>query len=101
MDVRTPKQQELPKPVHGEAPKVHEPAALPVHIEADDSKDEAPVHLAAVQRDRDVRRAQAAKAKPAGSRGVGLAVAATVIIVLGLGALFTYAYLRTNGIVTF
>ena len=30
--------------------------------------------------------------------GVGLAIAATVIIVLGLAALFVYAYLRTNNI---
>lgn len=30
--------------------------------------------------------------------GVGLAIAATVVIVLGLAALFVYAYLRTNNI---
>ena len=29
---------------------------------------------------------------------VGLAIAATVVIVLGLAALFVYAYLRTNGV---
>ena len=30
--------------------------------------------------------------------GMGLAIVATVIIVLGLGALMVYAYLRTKGI---
>lgn len=30
--------------------------------------------------------------------GVGLAVFATIVIVLGLGALMVYAYLRTNGV---
>lgn len=30
--------------------------------------------------------------------GAGLAIAATIIIVLGLAALFVYAYLRTNNI---
>lgn len=33
--------------------------------------------------------------------GAGLAVAATVVIVLGLGALLVYAYLRSNGISIF
>ena len=37
---------------------------------------------------------------PQGS-GLGLVVAATVIIVLGLGAFMVYAYLRTNGISIF
>ena len=35
------------------------------------------------------------------SRGVGLAVFATIIIALGLGAMIVYAYLRTNGISVF
>ena len=33
--------------------------------------------------------------------GVGLAIFATMIIILGLGALATYAYLRTNNIAPF
>ena len=32
------------------------------------------------------------------SSGVGLAIFATIVIVLGLGAMIVYAYLRTNGI---
>lgn len=35
------------------------------------------------------------------SSGVALAVTATIVIVLGLGALFVYAYLRSQGISTF
>jgi hypothetical protein len=101
MDIRAPKAPELPKPAHDETPAKDEPAKLPVHIEANDrAEDVSPTpHQPVVQRDRDVRRAQAAKAKSSGGHGVGLAIAATVIVVLGLGALFTYAYLRTNGIV--
>ncbi len=30
--------------------------------------------------------------------GIGLAIFATVVIVLGLGAMMVYAYLRTNGV---
>lgn len=33
--------------------------------------------------------------------GMGLVVAATIVIVLGLGAFMVYAYLRTNGISMF
>lgn len=32
------------------------------------------------------------------SSGVGMAIFATIIVVLGLGAMMVYAYLRTNGI---
>lgn len=35
--------------------------------------------------------------KPPRQPGVGLAIVATVVIVLGLAALATYAYLQTNG----
>jgi len=100
MDIRAPKAPELPKPAHDEVLPKDEPAKLPVHIEANDqAEDTSPApHQPVVQRDRDVRRAQAAKTKPSGGHGVGLAVAATIIVVLGLGALFTYAYLRTNGV---
>lgn len=48
---------------------------------------------------------QAKQGKPKAPRppkaprsGVGLAIAATIIITLGLAALFVYAYLRTNNI---
>lgn len=33
--------------------------------------------------------------------GAGLAIVATVIIVLGLAGLFVYAYLRTNGVAAY
>ena len=35
------------------------------------------------------------------SSGVGLAITATVVIVLGLGAMMVYAYLRTNHVSVF
>jgi len=103
MDIRAPKAPELPKPAHDETPSKDEPAKPPVHGEANDqAEDTSPApHQPVVQRDRDVRRAQAAKAKPSGGHGIGLAITATIIIVLGLGALFTYAYLRTSGMVIF
>ena len=92
MDVRPPKL------VHDEASGIHEPVASPDSTGEREPKDKTPDHPAVVQRGRDVRRAQAARPKPAGGRGTGLAITATILIVLGLGALFTYAYLRTNGI---
>lgn len=39
--------------------------------------------------------------KPPRQPGVGLAITATVLIVLGLGLLATYAYLRSNHITLF
>jgi hypothetical protein len=39
--------------------------------------------------------------KPPRQPGVGLAIFATMVIVLGLAALATYAYLRTNNIAPF
>jgi hypothetical protein len=61
---------EAPAPEPGEAPA--EPAATPA--ESDPPK--AP--------------------KPPREKGVGLAIVGTVIIVLGLAALATYAYLQTK-----
>jgi len=47
-------------------------------------------------------RTQAPVSKPPKAPGgAGLAVSATVVIVLGLGALLVYAYLRSNGISVF
>lgn len=39
--------------------------------------------------------------KPPRQSGVGLAIFATIVIILGLGALATYAYLRGNNIAPF
>jgi uncharacterized protein HemX len=71
MDVVAPKPQEVPK----DLPKDSE--------ESVELKPQKPVNTKPVQK---------------AGRGVGLAIFATVVIVLGLAVLMVYAYLRTNHI---
>jgi hypothetical protein len=46
--------------------------------------------------EKSAQKAQPTKRAESTRHGVGLAIAATVIIILGLAALATYAYLQTN-----
>ena len=52
----------------------------------------------ATKKPKPAEKAPVAKPPKAPKNGVGLAVFATIVIVLGLGALMVYAYLRTNGV---
>ena len=80
-----------PQPLPAEPLKMppQETGPLPLEKPEDDSKKPAKE-----------KAAKPAVTKPpkAPSSGVGLAIFATVIVVLGLGAMMVYAYLRTNGI---
>lgn len=60
----------------------------------------APKEVDKKQAKKDAKAEKASIVKPpkGPKSGVGLAVLATIIIVLGLGAMIVYAYLRTNGI---
>jgi uncharacterized protein HemX len=71
MDVVAPKPQEAPKDL---------PKATDESVEL---KPQKPVNTKSAQ---------------TAGRGVGLAIFATIVIVLGLAALMVYAYLRTNHI---
>ena len=84
MDVLPPKPVEQPK-----AAAPEEPHPAPADVAADEPVERAPV-------------SPSVSARPKRHRsGVALAIIATIIIVLGLGALFVYAYLRTNHISIF
>lgn len=64
---------------------------------ADDQKSQqAAAHDKAIHAAKPAEKQRAAKSTKATSPGVGLAITATVIIVLGLAALATYAYIQTN-----
>jgi hypothetical protein len=90
MDVVAPPAEKAEKQV---APR--ETKADPLDkLVADDQKSQQ-----AAARDKDTHKVDthpAAKAAKPTHSGVGLAITATVIIVLGLAALATYAYLQTN-----
>lgn len=92
MDVRPPA-----APVHAETPAPVKPTETPAPNEAEPEKTTAdePVE----------EKAKPAKAvkppKPSREPGVTLAIVATIIIVLGLAALATYAYLRVNNVAPF
>lgn len=80
MDVTPPKPVEQSKaPTHEEPNTAQAPAPA----------DEEPVYAP-------VTHAAPAKPPKQHNSSVALAVIATIILVLGLGALFVYAYLRTN-----
>lgn len=73
MDIVPPKPAEAPK-----APFKPEETPTPAHHKAPETQ--------AIRPPKDQR------------SGVGLAIVATIIIVLGLAALFVYAYLRTKNV---
>lgn len=90
------------KPVMDVVPPPKAPAAS---AQADDVKTPPPMPADAMPATEKPDKGQDRQTKPKAAKppktphsGVGLAVAATVIIVLGLAALFVYAYLRTNNI---
>ena len=88
MDVMPP-----PRPIEG----VHTPPPPPAPEPHDQEE--------SVELKKDEPKADKPAAKPKAPKqphsGLGLIVFATVIIVLGLGAMVTYAYLRTQGISVF
>jgi hypothetical protein len=80
-------------------PKPTEPPKAPPKEERDNDPPPTP-HSAEAAHHKPDKPAVAKPPKQPGS-GVGLAIFATIVIVLCLGALFTYAYLRTNNISIF
>ncbi|HVU59880.1 MAG TPA: hypothetical protein VHC98_03520 [Candidatus Saccharimonadales bacterium] len=92
MDVRPPKPVETP--VATEAPKDAPAQPVPAPAEPPEtSPDTSSAPLPAAKTS-----AAAAPPRQPHTPGVGLAIAAAISIILGLAALFVYAYLRTNGI---
>lgn len=84
MDIKAPPRPSAPEPVKTPPPEAGKAEPESVELKKADKRAPKPP-------------------KPPKTRGsgVGLAVFATIVIVLGLGALFVYAYLRTQGISIF
>lgn len=80
-----------------------EPVAVEPAPRAEDDKDINPPRSNQAAKDapkgpfKDAAKNSAGTKKPPGNNGVGMAIAATVIIVLGLAALATYAFLKSQG----
>ena len=81
-------------------PRPAEPPKVPPKEERDNDPPQPTPHSAESAHHKPEKPAVAKPPKQPGS-SVGLAIFATIVIVLGLGALFTYAYLRTNNISIF
>lgn len=86
MDVVPPPKSSAPSPESADGVKTPPPSPSD------------PAQAAEAASKKDQPKQKVAKPPKAPRSGAGLAIAATVIIVLGLAALFVYAYLRTNGI---
>lgn len=100
MDVVAPpadndKKNETSVPAHVESPEAPDPLDK---LAAEDRRDQqARAKESAPPSDRPSHHAKTARQKDKShASGVGMAVTATVIIVLGLAALATYAYIQTN-----
>ena len=93
MDVVAPPPEKTDK-----KPDPAEPEADPVdELAAQDQREQAAQHAEAEKaKTKEVAPHQQAHSKPAERSGVGLAISATVVIVLGLAILATYAYIQTN-----
>ncbi len=83
-----------PRPMPAEPLKMppQEASSIPV------AKPEEPAKKLTKQKEVKQEVTKPPKAPPS---GVGLAVFATIVVVLGLGAMLVYAYLRSNGISVF
>ncbi len=83
-----------PAPTPSEEPFTEETPVKPPEDDADDADQKANEHGKAKNEPKPVINKPPKQPK---QPGVGMAIVATVIIILGLSALATYAYLRTNG----
>jgi len=82
MDIKAPARPTTAEPVKAAPPDAGNPMPQSVELKKDDKK----------------KASKPPKQPKSRGSGVSLAVFATIVIVLGLGALFVYAYLRTQGI---
>jgi hypothetical protein len=82
-----------PPPVEAEPAPSSQPNAAPAENDQADKQDQPSEAVAKEVADQKDKPAPKAPKQP--KNGVGLAIMATVLIVLGLAALATYAYLQT------
>lgn len=95
MDVLPPRLAEAPKVREPEAPLAQAPTPLPVPNPAN------PIDSGGNDNEPHPGKHAQKPARPVTSHrssGAGLAIFATIVVVLGLGAMMVYAYLRTNGV---
>lgn len=86
------------KPFQDVVATVHEAPTAPPESATQKTQSEEVRHEINDSRKRDI---PSVNNQPTHTSGPVLAVVATVVVVLGLGALITYAYLRTQGIAVF
>jgi uncharacterized protein HemX len=111
MDVRRPKPTDdaaaiVDEPKTEESTEATKPTASPERTEGQSNDhlevtDDPARKLEEPHDDKKKQPAAPKPPKPPRQPGVGLAIVATMVIVLGLAALATYAYLQTNNVALF